>query len=228
MPDAEPVDQALFHSHREQMRANLLASDPETVDDEDLLEMLLFLSISRRETKPLARAIIEDCGDFYRSCQADPAELRRLGLGDSSIDIIALVREAARRLNLAKRASRPLIATEADLTDYLDIPARLRLPAHTAALLLDNQNLLLADLSFPTSLPPEDIVNTVVRRALEGDAVTLIMATIRPGGDPFDPDRESALGARAAKLARALSITFRNHFIFSAGGKISSMHLGLI
>ena len=210
------------------MRNAFLANAPEAVDDEDLLEMLLFLTISWHDTKQLARTVIEDCGDFYQSCQADPAKLRRLGLGYSSIGMLELVRESARRLNLAKRASRPLIANKTDLADYLDMPTRLKLPPHTAALLLDNQNLLCADLSFPVFRAPEDVVNAVMRRALEGDAVTLIVTTFLADKDQPALERERALGVYAAKLTAALSITFRDHLIFGNDGVASSMHLGLI
>ena len=226
--DLDLSDHKALLSHRQAMRTNFLASEPETVDDEDLLEMLLFLTISWHDTKPLARTIIKDCGDLYQSCQADDATLRRLGLGHSSIGMIELVRESARRLNLAKRASRPLIANKADLADYLDIPARLQLPPHTAALLLDAQNLLWADLSFPVFRSPEDVVNAVMRRAVEGDASTLIVATMLTDKDQAHLERERALGVYAAKLAAALSINFREHLVFGADGVASSMHLGLI
>ncbi len=222
------VSLPLAQGRREHMRERLLSSGPDTVDDEEILEMLLFLSISDRETKTLAKAIIGSFGDLGQACQANQADLRNLGLGNASIGIVELVREAARRLDLAEGASRPLIDNEADLAAYLDVPARLRMPAHTAALLLNAQSLLLADMSFPASRPTAEIVRAVTRRAIEVEASTLILATMRPEGQLVAMQREYALGRLAAKLSAALSMVFRNHLIFGADGRISSLHLGVI
>ena len=44
--------------HRERMRTRLLKAGPEALADHEMLEMVLFLALPRRDTKPLARALL--------------------------------------------------------------------------------------------------------------------------------------------------------------------------
>ena len=48
--------------HRNRMRARLLAAGPEALADHEMLEMLLFLALPRRDTKPIARELLARFG----------------------------------------------------------------------------------------------------------------------------------------------------------------------
>jgi DNA repair protein RadC len=50
--------------HRDRLRARFLEAGPAALADYELLELLLFRSIPRRDTKPLAKALIARFGSF--------------------------------------------------------------------------------------------------------------------------------------------------------------------
>ena len=50
--------------HRARMRARLLTAGPESLADYELLEMVLFLALPRRDTKPIAKALLDRFGSF--------------------------------------------------------------------------------------------------------------------------------------------------------------------
>ncbi len=214
--------------HRARMRVRLLGNGPGGLADYELLEMLLFLSIPRRDTKPLAKTVINYFGDLYRSLSGQPGELRRAGLDPASIGIIDLVREAARRLATAQSVSRPLLNNMPGLTEYLDVPARLQRPPHLAVLFLNNRNQLLADISFAAAQSPADIAQAVARRALEIHATALILATFRLGTLPAADERDRDVTRRVAKFGKALSIALHDHMIFGDGASDSLKRRGLI
>jgi DNA repair protein RadC len=210
------------------MRTRLLSGGPDGLADYELLEMLLFFSIPRRDTKPTAKAVINAFGDLLQSLQAKAAELRRCGLDDSSIGVVELVREAARRLALTEAVSRPLLNDIPSLTTHLGIPARLRQPPHLAVLLLNNRNQLLAEMSFVELQDAASVTRAVGTRAVESHATALILATIRPDG-PLTPNGyDRALTHSIQKAGKALSITLHDHMIFGPGSSESLRRLGMI
>ena len=67
------------HGHRGRMRGKLLAHGPGALADYELLEMLLFLGIARRDTKPLAKATLNRFGGLAETLAAPPDALAHLG-----------------------------------------------------------------------------------------------------------------------------------------------------
>src|SRR5580698_340999 len=85
--------------HRNRMRARLLAAGPDALADHEMLEMLLFLALPRRDTKPIARELLTRFGGFAPVVTASPSELRSVeGLGDAGIAALKLAHAAASRL----------------------------------------------------------------------------------------------------------------------------------
>lgn len=214
--------------HRSRMRTRLLTGSPGGLADYELLEMLLFFSIPRRDTKPLAKAVINHFGDLYRALIGSPAELRRAGLDSASVGAVALVRESARRLARAQAVSRPLLGDMAQLMNYLDPPARLLRPAHCAVLFLNNRNQLLDDVAFPGDGDPATIAQAVARQALRIHASALMLASFRPGLLAEPDARDRTLTRRIAAVASALSLTLHDHVVFGADGHNSLKRRGLL
>ena len=214
--------------HRGRMRARLLANGPAGLADYELLEMLLFLSIPRRDTKPLAKAVINRFGSLQRSLTAIPGDLHDAGLDTATVGVFELVCESARRLTLADARSRPLLNDMARLVEYLDLPVRLQRPPHLAALLLNNRNQLLLDLMCTEAQAPADIGQLVAKRAIGVHATALILATLRPGARPTPGARDLAVTASIMQGARVLSIAVHDHWLFGAGETVSLKRLGLL
>ena len=80
--------------HRGRMRARLLAHGPDGLADYEVLETLLFLSIPRRDTKPVAKDLLSRFGDLLRTLSAPPPSLAEAGLNDDTRRVWALVQEA--------------------------------------------------------------------------------------------------------------------------------------
>src|ERR1700681_1701675 len=62
--------------HRNRIRTRLLAAGPDALADHEMLEMLLFLALPRRDTKPIARELLTRFGGFGPVVSASAAELR--------------------------------------------------------------------------------------------------------------------------------------------------------
>ena len=73
---AEPAPPPGHLGHRDRMRQKLLAAGPDALLDHELLEMVLFLALGRRDTKPIARALLRRFGSFANAIAAPLPELR--------------------------------------------------------------------------------------------------------------------------------------------------------
>ena len=63
--------------HRNRMRARLLVAGPDALADHEMLEMLLFLALPRRDTKPIARELLTRFGGFGPVVTASPPNCAR-------------------------------------------------------------------------------------------------------------------------------------------------------
>lgn len=55
----EPAEEPHYHGHRERLRERFYSAGPDALSDYELLEMALFAAIPRRDTKPLAKALLK-------------------------------------------------------------------------------------------------------------------------------------------------------------------------
>jgi DNA repair protein RadC len=64
-----------YHGHRERLRARFREAGAEALSDYELLELLLFRVMPRRDVKPLAKALVAKFGSFAEAIAAPPARL---------------------------------------------------------------------------------------------------------------------------------------------------------
>lgn len=105
--------------HRARLRARLLA-DADGLMDHELVEYLLTLAIPRRDTKPLAKALLHQFGGIAGLLTADSEAIARVpGMGDTSAAAIKIAHAAALRLLKSEVAARPVLSNWQALLDYL-------------------------------------------------------------------------------------------------------------
>ena len=208
------------------MRTRLLAG-PDALADYEVLEMLLFLGIPRRDTKPLAKALINQFGSLSETVTAEPAALQRAGLPGRAAEAMALVAEAAGHLSRGERIERPVLGGWAALDLYLDAPARCRRPDEMGVLFLNNRNQLLADECWPEAVTAPGLAREALRRALDLHATALILVRVRPGA-PKPAPADLVLHRHVARAAEMLSVLVHDHLILGAGDWISLRKQGAL
>jgi len=108
-----------YLGHRERLRRRFREAGPDALPDYELLEMILFRAVPRRDTKPLAKAVLAKFGSFAEALNAPEERLREVpGLGEAAITEIKLVRAAALRLVRGEVLERPVLASWSQVLDY--------------------------------------------------------------------------------------------------------------
>jgi DNA repair protein RadC len=217
--------------HRQRMRARLLTAGPDSVADHELLEMVLFLALPRRDTKPIARALLSRFGSFAGSIAAPATDLRGIdGLGDAGVAALKTVQAAALRLVRAEVRDRPVLTHWSALLDYLSaVMARDRVEQFRV-LFLDNKNRLIADEAQSRGTVNHTPVypREVVKRALELHASALILAHNHPSGDPAPSQDDIAMTREIMGAAEALGLVLHDHVIVGNGKTLSFRAQGLL
>jgi DNA repair protein RadC len=217
--------------HRARLRARLLAAGDIALADHELIEMVLFLAIPRRDTKPVARSLLGRFGSFAAAISAAPVELLEIeGLGEAGVAALKTVQAAAQRLTRAEVLYRPILGNWERLMEYLQsILAREKIEQFRI-LFLDNRNRLLADEAQARGTVNHTPVypREVVKRALDLHATAIILVHNHPSGDPSPSQEDIAMTKEIKKAATALSIVLHDHIIVGNGQWLSFRKTGLL
>ncbi len=216
--------------HRGRMRERLLSRGPEALADYEILEMLLFLGIPRRDTKPLAKELINRFGSLSAVLTAGPEQLARASgeLGPEAVAVLGLPQTAGLLLAAAEARERPVLNNWDRLLEYFDTALAGAVPGQLRMLLLDNRNRLLADEAVEDAT--DQLPRRAAGRALALHATALILLRVVPDGpaDKTLPRREAALCTQVATALSALSITLHDHILVGRGSWISLRQKGLL
>src|SRR6266481_7425605 len=109
-----------YHGHRERLRERFYSAGPDALTDYELLEMALFPALPRRDTKPLAKALLKKFGSFAEVIHAPVARLREVdGIGEASINQIKLLAAAASRVAKGEIKRKIALSSWNDVIDYI-------------------------------------------------------------------------------------------------------------
>ena len=216
--------------HRLRLRERFLAAGPEALADHEMLEIVLF-ALPRRDTKPLARALLSWFGSFARVIAAPVQDLLTVeGLGEAGVAALKSVQAAALRLLRAEVIDQPVLSNWDRLMAYLGAELSRERVEQFRVLFLDNRNHLLADepqqrgtVNHTPVYPRE-----VAKRALELHATALILVHNHPSGDPTPSRDDIAMTLQIKAAATALSIVLHDHIVVGNGRWLSFRKEGLL
>lgn len=224
--------------HRQRMRTRVLAAGAASLADYELLEMLLFPGVPRRDTKPLAKALINQFGSLAAVLEAPAAALKAAGATRGNVALLGLVPLAADRLGAPEEPARADLGSWDKLLAYCAAHLAAAAPGALHVLFLDSRNQLLADevMQKGSSLPcgegagagsVQTGVAAILQRALALHACSLI--TVRIAGADVQPDRQllqdGPLVQALLQAAPLLSVTMHDYVVLKGRRWRSFRHL---
>ena len=174
-----------YLGHRERLRRRFREAGADALPDYELLEMILFRAVPRRDTKPLAKAILAHFGSFAEALNAPEERFKEVpGLGEAAITEIKLVRAAALRLMRGEVLERPVLASWRQVLDYCRASMGFEAKEQFRILFLDKRNQIIADeVQQKGTVDHTPVyVREVVKRALELSATAIVLVHNHPSG----------------------------------------------
>lgn len=217
--------------HRERLRQRFRKGGADGLADYELLEMALFGALPRRDTKPLAKALIAKFGSFAEVISASrPRLLEVKGVGERVADDLKVIQAAAVKLTQQRVLERPALSSWSAVLDYCRSAMAYEEVERFRVLFLDRKNILIAD-----EVQQEGTVDhtpvyprQVVKRALEISASGLVLVHNHPSGDPTPSRADIEMTRRIIDAAEKLGITVHDHIIVGRDGHASFRGLQLI
>ncbi|MCJ2118646.1 DNA repair protein RadC [Methylobacterium sp. J-001] len=227
MPSAKEAPH--YHGHRDRLREKFAAVG-DALTDYELLELVLFRAIPRRDVKPLAKALVARFGSFAEVLSAAPARLMEVeGVSAGVAADLKVIEAAGRRPARGAIRERDLLNSWSALHDYLRATMAFAPREEFRVLFLDKRNQLIADevqgrgTADHTPVYPRE----VARRALELSATAIILAHNHPSGDPNPSAADVAMTREIVSVLAPLKIVVHDHVILGRNGHASLKGLKL-
>ncbi|WP_370741961.1 RadC family protein [Pseudoprimorskyibacter insulae] len=217
--------------HRKRLRARFRDGGADAMPDYELLELVLFGALPRGDVKPLARALLDQFGDFNGAVSA-PADrlLEVAGVGESVVTQLKIVEAAAHRLSRARVMRRHVLSSWDALLGYCQTTMAHRSREQFRVLYLDRKNVLIEDEAVAEGTVDHVPVypREVVKRALALDASALILVHNHPSGDPTPSASDIDMTQQIDRAASALGIVLHDHLVIGRSREVSFRSEGLL
>lgn len=220
-----------IRDHRKRLRERFLSGGANALPDYEVLELVLFRAIPRKDVKPLARRLIDTFGDFNRVVTAPPARLLRVeGVGEAVLCELKIIEAAAQRMARSRVMQKHVISGWDAVLDYCHTVMAHRDTEQFRILFLDRKNVLIADEEQAKGTVDHVPVypREVVKRALELNASAIILVHNHRSGDPTPSDADIQITGQIDLAAQALGITLHDHLIIGKCQELSFRAKGLI
>jgi DNA repair protein RadC len=220
-----------YHGHRERLRARLREAGAGALADYELLELILFRAIPRRDVKPLAKAVIARFGSFAEAVAADPARLAEVeGMSAGAVSEFKIVEAAAQRFAKGAVKKRLAMGSWSAVVDYCRTSMAFEDRELFRILFLDKKNGLIADEVQGSGTVDHTPVypREVIRRALELSATAIILVHNHPSGDPTPSSQDIKMTQDIIAIAKSLGVAVHDHIIVGRDGHASLRGMRLI
>ena len=220
-----------YLGHRERLRDRFRKGGADALGEYELLELILFRAMPRRDVKPLAKTLIATFGSFAEVIGAPAARLADVnGMGEASITELKIVEAAASRLLRGEVKKRPVLSSWSAVLDYCRSAQAFADREQFRVLFLDKRNQLIADELQQVGTVDHAPVypREVVKRALELSATAIILVHNHPSGDPTPSQADIQMTQQIVAVAAPLGIAVHDHIIVGKEGHASLKGLKLM
>lgn len=230
-PVKKPAEKPHHAGHRDRLRQRFVRSGAGAFEDYELLELLLFSAIPRRDVKPLAKMLLTHFGSLAGVLGARREDLEKVkGISENSAVLLKVVHTLTQRMLIDDVEQKPILTSWQKLIDYCTVAMAHEQREHFRVLFLNRKNQLIADevqqigtVDHAPVYPRE-----IVKRALELGATALILVHNHPSGDPTPSDSDIAMTGEIIRAARALDVVVHDHLIIARGSHASFKSMGLL
>lgn len=210
--------------HRDRLKARFVKDGLDSFEPHQVLELLLFFSIPRRDTNPLAHDLIDTFGSLPAVLEATPADLCKVkGIGKHSATLISLCGKLMARHQQEKRQKRDVFDTTESFVEYLQ-PLYVNEKREKAILLCLNNRMELLNcsvLSTGTITETDARARDIVELALRYQATNVVLAHNHPAGFANPSSADLSTTRYLAKSLELVDIHLLDHLVFSPTDYIS-------
>lgn len=224
------TDSPHYSGHRDRLRSRFAQGGTDALQDYEMLELMLFMAIPRRDVKPLAKDLLTTFGSYSAVIHAELHQLMAAGLSQNAAICLKTVEASALRMMRQDIADRPILNSWSKLLNYLHASMALETTEQFRLLFLNKKNELIADevqqtgtVDHTPAYPRE-----IIKRALNIGATAIILVHNHPSGDHTPSQPDILLTQEIVAAALPFDIIIHDHIVISKNGHTSFKSEGLL
>jgi DNA repair protein RadC len=230
--DLDLADENLNLGHRGRLKERFLTAPRRSIQDYEMLELILFYIIPRRDTKPIAKILMKRFGSLAGIIFADDAALKTVaGVGDGVIFYIKVLADFFSRICVPQQKGEVhVLGSWLAVLNYCQLTMGFKKSESFRVLFLNKKNILIADEFIDAGTIDKIAIypREISKMALLHGAAALVLVHNHPSGDP-NPSREDieitnriieALNPISVSMHDHVIVAEHSHFSFRAGGLI--------
>lgn len=210
--------------HRQRLKARFQKHGLESFDSHQVLELLLFYAIPRKDTNELAHRLIDHFGSLTAVLEASTEELCRVeGIGEHSASLINLCGHLIKRYYTEKRDGAKSFSGVNEIGEFL-VPLFMHDRNERAVVISLNSRweMLGCDtISEGTVNATEAHTRTIVETALRRNATAIILAHNHPDGFALPSQADINITRRLAQSLQIVDVCLIDHILVSGGEFVS-------
>lgn len=220
---------SIHEGHRQRLKERFRKDGLDNFTDVQVLELALFYCIPRKDTNPIAHALLDHFGSLSQVLEASVEELQKVeGIGESTALYLSMLPQIG-RYYLVDRTQREVILPTIDKCGAYLTPFFFGRPLETVFLLcLDAKCKVLCcrEVGQGSVNSAGISVRKIVEVALGANATSVIMAHNHPSGLALPSPEDIQTTKRVAAALAAVEIHLADHIVVADGDYVSMVQSG--
>lgn len=215
--------------HRERLKDRFLKQGLDGFTDIQALELLLFYSIPRQDTNPIAHKLLDHFGSLSQVLEAPPEELKKIGgIGENSALLLNLINQMGRFYLVDKAKREQVLPTIEDCARYLQPYFYGRMNETVFLLCLDAKCKAICCKNVGEgSINSAGIsIRKIVETALREGATSVVLAHNHPSGIAIPSPEDIQTTRRIAAALQSVEVYLADHIVVADGDYVSMVQSG--
>lgn len=217
--------------HRERLCNRLIKASNDNLQDYEIVELMLFLIFKRKDTKSLAKTLLQRFGSIDKIIAASKSDLLQIdGVGESTFKAIKIIEAVLNSILKAKFSKRKIIACFEDVVNYCEYNMKILTFEQLRVIYLNNVDEIIGDEVVQKGGLDEVQVDPreIIKKAIEFGANGVVLVHNHPSGDPTPSVGDVQSTKRIQKALAVFDIKLFDHIVIGRTRHISFRSLLLL
>ena len=219
------------NGHRQRIIKKLKQNGFEQFEDYEIVELMLFLIFKRKDTKPIAKILLEKFKTIDNILNATDEELMQInGIGKSTCNSFKIINSIIKSVLKSKIINKNVITCFNDVINYIKLNMQNLNSEEVRLLLLNSKNIIIDDILIQkgsidyVEIYPQEILKHCISRG----AKSIILIHNHPSGDPTPSTNDIYITNKIQDATSVFNITVFDHIIIGGDQYISFRNLNLL
>lgn len=219
----------MAEGHRQRMRARFYKEGIDSFEPHEVLEMLLYFSLPRIDTNPLAHKLIEKFGSFHGVLEANYEDLIEFGLTENTVALLKMTPAFSNYYIQSHTNGVKVLSNCTQIGFYVTDKIGHRTKEVFCVLCLDAQNrvknfeILAEGTVNSLNVPPRKVAEC----ALRNNAARIVLVHNHPGGTLSPSADDIALTHKMLEMLDSIDVNLLDHVIVANGRFLSMREHGI-